>query len=139
MFGDPLEPGYWQEYGGFCVTPPELDHVFPYMFAGEHGFWCNKLLIIVFQRVYQGIVRAGLSDQLKTFHGCYSVRNVRGGKKLSTHCWGISVDHNMFDNMLGQEPSMHPGIVECFRRRGFVWGGDFSRKDGMHFQYAQRY
>ena len=139
MFGDPLEPGYWQAYGGFCSTPPELNHVFPYTFAGENGFWCNKQMIIVFQKVYSGIVRTGLSDELKTFHGCYNVRKIRGGTKLSTHSWGISVDHNMYENMLGHSPRMNPGVVECFKKCGFVWGGDFSRKDGMHFQFAKNY
>lgn len=139
MFGDPLEPGYWQEYGGFCSTPPELNHVFPYTFAGENGFWCNKLLIDIFQKVYLEIVKARLSSELKTFNGCYNIRKIRGGTKLSTHSWGIAVDHNMVTNMLGQCPKLHLGIVECFEQQNFVWGGNFTRKDGMHMQFAAGY
>lgn len=138
-FGDPLEPGYWKEYGGFCATPPELNHVFPYMFEGKNGFWCNKLLIQTFQKVYSSIVKLGLEQELHTFDGCYSVRYIRGHKNLSTHAWAISVDHDAVDNALGATPKMHAGIVQCFENYGFQWGGRFRRKDGMHMQYAKGY
>lgn len=139
IFGDPMESGYWKEYGGFCETPPELNHVFTYTFEGKNGFWCNKLLIPTFQKVYTAIVRVGLTHELHTFDGCYSVRYVRGVKKLSTHGWAISVDHNAKTNALGAEPKMHAGIVQCFEDHGFQWGGRWKRRDGMHFQYAKGY
>lgn len=139
MFGDPLEPGYWSEYGGFCTTPPELNHVFPYQFEGKNGFWCNKLLIPTFQKVYTSIVRSGLSSELQTFDGCYCVRYIRGRMNISTHSWGISVDHNAVTNLLGAKPTMHQGIVSAFEQHGFVWGGNWNRKDGMHFQFAKGY
>lgn len=139
IFGDPLEPGYWSEYGGFCVTPPELNHVFQDQFENKNGFWCNKLLIPTFQRVYTNIVRSGLSNELKTFDGCYNVRYIRGRMNLSTHSWGISVDHNAATNLLGAKPTMHKGIVSVFKDMGFMWGGSWNRKDGMHFQFATGY
>jgi len=138
-FGDPLESGYWKEYGAFCETPPEMDHCFVYEFAGKHGFWCNRFLIEKFQKVYVAIVRVGLTDEVKTFGGCYNVRKIRGGDKLSTHSWGIAVDLNVAENMMGHEPGMHPGVVKCFEDEDFTWGGNFSRKDGMHMQYCKNY
>lgn len=139
IFGDPLEPGYWSEYGGFCETPPELNHVFTYEWEGRNGFWCNKLMIAPFQKALSSVVKAGLADKLHTFDGCYNVRYIRGRKNLSTHSWGISIDLDASRNPLGAEPKMHPGVVSCFENNGFVWGGRWRRKDGMHFQYAKGY
>ncbi len=139
VFGDPLEPGYWKEYGGFCETPPELNHCFTYTFEGKNGFWCNKQLIPQFQKVYSSIVKSGLAKELQTFDGCFIIRYVRGVKKLSTHSWAISVDHNASTNRLGATPKIHAGIIQCFENNGFQWGGRFKRRDGMHFQYAKGY
>jgi len=138
-FGDPLEPGYWKEYGGFCATPPELNHCFIYQYKNQNGFWCNKILIPTLQTVYQSIVNNELEDQLKTFDGCFNVRYIRGRKKLSTHSWGISVDHNAETNQLGAKPKIDTRIIKIFKGHGFIWGGDFVRNDGMHFQYAKNY
>ncbi len=136
-FGDPLDPGYWEAYAGFCETPSELNHCFTYKKKdGKHGFYCNKLLIPVFQAVYADIVAEGLASELKTFGGCFNIRRIRGGSGLSTHSWAIAVDHNEAENMLGVEPKIDPRIVAIFKRHGFVWGGDFKRRDGMHFQYC---
>ena len=108
-FGDPMLSGYWSTYCGFCSVPSELNHVFTYQRkdSEDHGFYCNKLLIIAFQNVYKSIVSEGLSEHLKTFNGCYNVRNMRGRNKLSTHSWGIAVDHNAVENPLGSPSKMN--------------------------------
>ena len=138
-FGDPLLAGYWDAYGDFCATPPELNHVFNYQWQNKNGFWCNKLVVIHFQNVYQRIVERGLADKLSTFDGCYNIRKVRGRDNLSTHSWGIAVDHDAETNRLGAPGKMDLQIVECFEKEGFVWGGRWTRKDCMHFQFAKGY
>ena len=140
-FGDPLLSGYAEAYLDFCSTPPELNHVFTYKHktTDNHGFYCNKLLVIPFGNVYKNIVMAGLEQELHTFDGCFNIRNIRGKNSLSTHSWGIAVDHDAALNPLGAESKMHPGIVKCFEGLGFTWGGNWKRKDAMHFQYAQGY
>lgn len=138
IFGDPLESGYWKAYGGFCETPRELNHVFDYQLEGKNGFWCNKLLIPFFQGVYGAIVLAGLSNKLISFDGCWNVRYIRGGNQLSMHSWGIAVDHNAKTNPLGAEGDMNSEIVEIFESEGFYWGGNFKRKDPMHFEFTER-
>lgn len=137
LFGDPLDPGYWKAYGGFCKTPSELNHVFAYQWENENGFWCNKLLIPIFSRVYKKIVEQDLSGSLETFDGCYALRYIRGGKELSTHSWGIAVDHNAKTNLLGADGDMSSSVVEIFESEGFYWGGRFKRKDPMHFEFTQ--
>ncbi len=137
LFGDPLDSGYWKAYGGFCETPSELNHVFSYQLEGKNGFWCNKLLIPLFQNVYNSIALAGLSNKLISFDGCWNVRYIRGGNQLSMHSWGIAVDHNAQTNSLGSEGDMNMDIVEIFESEGFFWGGNFKRKDPMHFEFSE--
>lgn len=138
IFGDPLEASYWKRYGAFCTVPPELSHVFPYQRQGNHGFWCNRLLVPVFEKVYDRIVKDSLSSELYSFDGCYNLRNVRGGDKLSMHSWGIAVDHNAKTNRLGTKGDLSPKIVKIFEEEEFTWGGRFGRKDPMHFEFTKR-
>jgi len=135
-FGDPLESGYWDTYAGFCKTPSELCKIFTYKFAGDWGFWCNKMVIPAFHNVFKEIVLRKLHGHLDSFDGCQNIRYVRGSsKKLSTHSWGIAAK----TNAIGAEPKMDSRVVACFEKFGFVWGGNFQRKDGMHFQYVKGY
>jgi hypothetical protein len=64
---------------------------------------------------------------------------MRAASKLSTHAWGIGLDINVKQNPLRARPKMDPRIVAIFRDHGFKWGGDWSRPDGMHFQFATGY
>jgi len=66
--------------------------------------------------------------------GCWNFRPARGYESLSTHAWGIAVDLNPHLAPLGK-PSRQPQIlVDIMKARGFVYGGEFARVDGMHFQ-----
>jgi len=49
----------------------------------------------------------------------------------------INVDVNAFENAMGKEPKLSSGFVKCFTDAGFDWGGNWKRKDGMHFQLAK--
>lgn len=135
-FGDPLDADHWKVYGGFCTVPPELNHVFQYQWQGQNGFWCNKLLVPVFEKVYYGIAQEGLASKLYSFDGCRAVRKIRGGEELSMHAWGIAVDHNARSNLLGSDGDMDLGIVKIFEEEEFTWGGHFTRKDPMHFEFT---
>ena len=53
---------------------------------------------------------------------------------MSLHSWGIAIDVNAFENGLNMTPKLSPGFVKCFTDNGFYWGGNFKRKDGMHFE-----
>lgn len=140
-FGNPLLSGYAEASLDFVSTPKELNHVFKFTDpkTKKRGFYCNKLLVINFGNVYRAIVAAGLEKELHTFDGCFNIRNIRGKESLSTHSWGIAVDHNAALNPLGAKSVMHPGIVKCFEGQGFEHGGNWKRPDGQHMQYATNY
>jgi hypothetical protein len=78
---------------------------------------------------------------LQTFDGCFEIRLVRGSKtNFSAHSYGLAVDLNAHDNPLGVSTGGFyetPSVVDCFRKNGFTWGGDFQhRKDPMHFTFC---
>lgn len=140
VFGDPLEVGFWEDAAGWCETPPELNHVFTFEVGGKRGFYCHKFIVNALQSVYRGIVRAGLANELKTFSGCYNLRYKRGMRELSTHSWGIAVDHNAETNRMGTRGTMHAGVIQIFQNNGFTWGGTWkNRPDPMHFNYCKGY
>jgi hypothetical protein len=83
-------------------------------------------------------VRLGeYEEELKTFNGCFNIRDVRGFPgRPSAHSYGLAVDFNALENRLGNTPRFSKGFANCFIKSGFSWGGNFSRKDGMHFSYC---
>lgn len=90
-------------------------------------------------KLFKEIHDAKLWDKLHTFDGSYAWRPSRGSQKLSTHCWGIALDLNAGTNGLGEKGDMDPGIIEVFKRHGWVWGGEWERPDPMHFQACSGY
>ncbi len=99
----------------------------------------HELLTDNLMAVLQEVKALGLAGELNDFSGCYNVRPIRGGRKPSTHSWGIAVDFEAQRFPLGSSKRMRPKIVEAFKKFGAMYGGDFSRKDPMHFQWALGY
>lgn len=79
-------------------------------------------------------------NKLNRFGGIYNRRAKRGIDQPSTHTWAIAIDLNPDKAPLGGDPNGQPRfIVGAFTKRGFVWGGNFARPDGMHFQACGGY
>lgn len=70
---------------------------------------------------------------------CFAARKSRTTEKISTHFWAIALDINAAKNRLGAKPNQPARIVEAFRKRRWVWGGNWPTPDGMHFQRVARY
>jgi hypothetical protein len=99
--------------------------------------YCNKDLHAPLKLALQNLLDRGLAKEFKTFDGCFMLRMVRGTTDaLSTHGYGLAIDLNAAENGLGKEPKLSAEFVKCFKDAGFQWGGDFSRKDGMHVSFA---
>lgn len=103
--------------------------------------YINKDMVAPLERALRKLIaayKAGKlkkSDSLKTWDGCYVIRNVRGSStSLSRHSWAMAFDINAAWNGLGVKPVFSKEFVDIFKSEGFYWGGDFTRKDGMHFE-----
>jgi len=40
-------------------------------------------------------------------------------------------------NRMGRTPTMPKSVVDCFKKAGFDWGGEWSTPDGMHMQLSK--
>jgi hypothetical protein len=97
--------------------------------------YCNKLMIEPLTRAFGSIIKLGLLDQVKTWDGCFNIRKMKGSKTSpSLHSWGVAIDINAAWNGYNKPTTMSKELVRCFKDAGFDWGGDWKKKDGMHFQ-----
>lgn len=99
--------------------------------------YCNKDLVAPLTKAFEALIRTGCVNELKTWDGCFNIRKKRGLSSMSLHSWAIAIDVNAFENGLGQTPRLSPEFVRCFTDNGFDWGGNWKRKDGMHFQLSK--
>jgi hypothetical protein len=102
---------------------------------------CHRLMLPQLQAALSEIESSGLGGELRPgdYGGCYVPRFIDRNPSLplSMHAFGLAVDLNVSTNQLGTEGDMNPRVVEIFERWGFVWGGDWSRPDPMHFELSR--
>lgn len=99
--------------------------------------YMNRDIIAPWEQALANLKKNGCLQELKSFDGCFNLRDKRGlPGQPSLHSWGLALDLNAPQNPLGGESKFSEGFVKSFKDAGFVWGGDFKRKDPMHFQYA---
>ena len=99
--------------------------------------YCNKDMIAPLTQAFKKLIETGHVKELKTWDGCFNIRNKRGASSASLHSWGVAIDVNAAWNGYGKPPTMSGGFVKCFEDAGFDWGGIWQRKDGMHFQLSE--
>ncbi len=71
----------------------------------------------------------------------YAYRDVRGVPgKLSNHSSGTAIDLNSLRHPLGKvgtfDAAKVPMIRALAKKYGLTWGGDWTRKDEMHFEIS---
>lgn len=95
--------------------------------------YCNKEFAPNLIAALGNLQSRGVLAELKTFDGCFNIRDRRGEPGLlSAHAYGIALDVNASENKLGDLPKLSVQFVQCWKDAGFRWGGDFKRVDGMH-------
>jgi hypothetical protein len=99
--------------------------------------YCNKDLVKPLEQAFKNLIDRGYVKELKTWDGCFNIRKKRGLNSMSLHSWAIAIDVNAFENGLNVTPKLSAGFVKCFKDAGFDWGGEWTRKDGMHFQLSK--
>lgn len=136
-----IQGGRWARESEFMVNLGLKDMGLTWRNAAT-GLVCdhiymNRDMTKAFLQAISNLKGAGILDELQTFDGCFNIRDVRGiPGQPSCHSYGLAIDINAKSNALGKPPTFSPLLVRCFKDAGFDWGGDFKRKDGMHFSYA---
>lgn len=99
---------------------------------------CHRPMLPQLRGALQEVTDAGLADTIRTYDGCYVPRFVERdpSRSISLHTWGIAVDMDAATNGRGVTGTMHPQVVQVFKRCGFRWGGDWTYTDPMHFELA---
>ena len=98
--------------------------------------YCHKAMHPFLSAALKNLVTREQLSNLKEFGGSHCIRATRGTMNWSAHSWALAIDINMTGNGLGQTPAMSQEFAQCFIDAGFGWGGNYSRKDGMHFTIA---
>ena len=73
------------------------------------------------------------------YGGGYEFRPMKGGDRLSMHSWGCAVDFDPARNGLGDPTPRFagcPDVLAAFAAERWVWGGEWKKPDGMHWQAA---
>lgn len=101
--------------------------------------YCNVLIIQPLQTAFINLIARGYAERLKTYDGCWNIRQMKKLKSKPTdpwsiHSWALAIDFDASLNPFGKTPTMDLGIVRCFEDAGFDWGGYWRTPDGMHFQ-----
>lgn len=145
-WGDPMTREDEGRYMILWDVPKELEiGVIP------KRLYCNKAMVGPLSQAFKNLIERGFVNELITFDGCFNIRIIRGYEKqyaalmkkfdyekaatlISIHAWACAIDVNAAWNGLGKTPKLSSGFVRCFTDAGFDWGGNWKRKDGMHFQ-----
>ena len=96
--------------------------------------YCNKDMVEPLSKAFANLIKTGHVNELKTWDGCFNIRQKRGAVTKSLHSWGVAIDVNAAWNPMGKDPKLSRGFVKCFKDAGFDWGGDWDYPDAMHFQ-----
>jgi hypothetical protein len=143
-YGDPNQLETQNKHFEVWTVPQDILTAFAHVrfsAVGTIGFpkriFVNKDLKPLLEQALRNLISRGYSKELKTWDGCFIIRNKRGLSSLSIHAWANAVDVNQEENQLNREPKLSSGFVKCFTDAGFEWGGTWKRKDGMHFQIAK--
>lgn len=71
------------------------------------------------------------------FGGVVMYRLMRGGDRLSIHSYAAAIDLDPARNGLGDSTprfANFPEVLKAFAKEEWMWGGEWSRADGMHWQ-----
>lgn len=134
--GRVIAPSEWVERNIVLYITPQLRAV------GPTKIWCNRQCFSDIKAIFEEIVE--LEDKLDkalvySIDGCWVVRNMRAGLKLSAHTYGVALDLNASRNPQGAESNQSQALVRCFTKRGWEWGGEWRKRDCMHFQRCTGY
>jgi len=135
-----IENKIWADEPKWMVLlkiPKEISVVADYTTKIQTKIYLNKDIIDPLNQVFTNLIKNNLQKELKIFSGCFCIRDVRGFPGiLSAHAYGLALDWRGSEMPLGANSLWTPEFVKTWKDIGWSWGGDFSRKDPMHFSYC---
>lgn len=115
----------------YCITW-FLRQDFPWFPVSK--IFINRDFMLKLSEAFTELEKEGLHTEIKTFDGCFVVRNTRGTNIPSLHSWGMAIDLNANDERLGQTTTRFSDRFIEIMTAHVYWGGQFvGRKDPMHF------
>ncbi|MCB8978732.1 MAG: S8 family serine peptidase [Ardenticatenaceae bacterium] len=138
IFGNPsVQHEVWRRQSIVRISAPQ-GLQFQTLAGGPRNYILgHRKLKSQFETLFRAIAEAGLWNSLQPVSGPFAYRNVRGGRGLSMHAFGIALDVRPSEFPRGQNRSYPPlPLVELFRDHGFHWGIFFPKPDPHHFQFA---
>lgn len=140
--------------GGPRCTAGRVVLPFPFVLAWEPertllSFSCHEQVAQPLEAIFRDAAAAyGEREfrrlRLDHFGGCYNLRKMRGGSRLSMHSWGLAVDLDPERNQLkwGSDRAAfahkdYRVFWECVEAQGAVSLGKQRDFDWMHFQFAR--
>lgn len=140
-YGDPNLLETQNKHFELWIVPNDIREAFNHVrfsALGTIGFpkkiFINKDFKPALEKALRNLISRQLTKELKTWDGVFIIRTKRALTSLSLHSWAIAVDVNAFENGLNQTPKLSAAFVKCFTDADMDWGGNWKRKDGMHFQ-----
>jgi hypothetical protein len=137
-----IEEGIWEDEQKWMAVFTVPNTIFPFLINSAtknptKHIYLNRDLAEPLATAFNNVIQRSLIIELNTFDGCFNIRDVRGEPgKESCHSYGLAIDFNAATNKLGTEGDIDRELVKCFTDVGFAWGGNFTRKDPMHFSWA---
>jgi hypothetical protein len=129
----------WESKNIVTVSIPQLIPI-----KGSDKVRFHKLAAPQMVKLWADWEKAGLMPLVLTWAGSFVPRFIRGSREvLSNHAFGSAFDINVAWNPLGAVPALvgQKGavreLVPIAHENGVFWGGQFKRKDGMHFEIAK--
>lgn len=99
---------------------------------------CHRLVASSLVEIIDEIASSPAAWILGQYAGCYNVRPMRDGSRLSKHAWGIAIDFAPATNALRthwpRAASMPIEAMEAFAKQGWLAAGAFWSRDAMHFE-----
>lgn len=144
-YGDPMtnHAQFEADWMIYWNTPMWIDTHIP---ALPNRFYINKDIVVPLETVFNRLISLQAYGEIKTFDGLFNIRYIRGSKtRLSIHSFGLAIDLNAAHNPLGltREQCIAKGLKpfsklfnEVWKDSGWSCGADWSRADGMHFEYT---
>lgn len=155
-----IKPSEWprettQELCDFFGSPGEnlvrVSLPYPHRLSWDmdtkiNSFKCNGYVKDSLEKILQKVLDHYGIDRIKELRldvwgGCFNIRKIRGGDRMSTHSWGIAVDYDPKNNKLkwGKDKASfakpeYDFWWKCWEDEGWVSLGRTKNFDWMHMQ-----